>query len=439
MTATVRQIPEVIVEGKRLGRHVNHDDRSLQYLHADGTPTTVRWNREIPVLDQGNVGSCTGNACTGALGTDPDYSSSLAAMIAAGQLNLNEDEALALYSAAEVIDGDGPYPPNDNGSSGLSVAKAAKAAGYCSGYMHATSIAQAHTAIQTGPVMIGSNWYDSMDTPDENGLVTIAPGATVRGGHEYEAIAYDAATDLWELVNSWGESFGVKGHFFYSSATFERLLSEEGDVTSLVALSQPAPTPTPAPVPTPPAPPTPTPVPGPTPAPSGAPQTFDVEVHIHEGQGAVQMPIDPAIFTQIAAEPVLEAEELVHHPTAVVSPATGDPNETLITVTNAHGLRKVICTLTYIDPDAVPVAAPAPETFEVVVAVEDGEGWATIPVTFAWVLRVATPDGTGMLVTVEPASEDPEGESCVVVANAGELTEVRVVVSYLDPAAQAAA
>jgi Papain family cysteine protease len=247
-TITRRDLSEEVVAGKRLGRHVHHDSRSLLYLvEPDGTVGTARWNRVIPVLDQGQVGSCTGNAATGALGTDPDYAA-LGAQLADG-LHLNEAEALKLYSAAEDIDGDGPYPPNDHGSSGLSVAKAAHNAGLISGYTHITSIAAAQTAIQTGPFIVGTDWYTSFDTPDANGLVRIAKDATVRGGHEYECIGYDTDTDLWEMVNSWGTTFGVEGHFFYSTKTFEALLASQGDATVLVPLASPTPTPTPAPQP----------------------------------------------------------------------------------------------------------------------------------------------------------------------------------------------
>jgi len=258
---TLRTIPEIVVPGKRLGRHVNHDDRSLAYaLPETDTIVSIQWARLIPILDQGDVGACTGNACTGILGTNPDYTD-LAPELAVG-LVLDEAEALTLYSAAEKIDGGAGYPPEDNGSSGLSVAQAAKAAGLCSGYVHALSIAAAHTAIQIGPFMVGSDWYDSFDTPDANGLVAIAPGATVRGGHEYECIGYDAPSDLWHLVNSWDTVYGVDGHFYYSTETFTALLASDGDVTSLVPLSQPAPVPAPI---TPPAPPEPAPV---TPQPS---------------------------------------------------------------------------------------------------------------------------------------------------------------------------
>lgn len=88
--------------------------------------------------------------------------------------------------------------------------------------------------------------------PDANGLVAIAKGATVRGGHEFECIGYTVATDLWEMVNSWGTSFGVGGHFFMSTATLKALLADQGDMTLFAPIgAAPFPQPTPQPVPTP--------------------------------------------------------------------------------------------------------------------------------------------------------------------------------------------
>lgn len=225
-----------------LGRHINHDIRSASYLvEEDGTVASASWSRKIPILDQGQVGSCTGNATVGVLGTEPDFEA-LGALIAKG-LSLTEVLALKIYSDAEEIDGDGPYPPNDNGSSGLSVAKAAKNAGLISGYTHITSLGAAKTAIQSNPFITGSNWYDGMDSPDSSGLVV--PTGSVRGGHEYECFAYDASADEWHFCNSWGTSFGVQGTFKYSSTSFQKLLSEDGDATVLLPLSAPAPTPNP--------------------------------------------------------------------------------------------------------------------------------------------------------------------------------------------------
>jgi len=252
-TITRRRIPEVVVPGKRLGRHFVYDSRSAAYpyrVNRARTAATVLWQRAIPILDQGDVGSCTGNAEDGAVGTNPLYQP---ARLAVPGWNFGETGALEIYSAAETIDGDGPYPPNDNGSCGTSACQAAKNFGLISGYTHATTVAQMIDALQDGPVVIGINWYDSMDSPDSSGLITISPGATVRGGHELELRGCDATADQFHGDNSWGTSWGAKGSFLLGFDDMDRLLSEQGDCTVPVALSQPAPVPVPVP-PSPPAP-----------------------------------------------------------------------------------------------------------------------------------------------------------------------------------------
>ena len=184
---------------------------------------------------------------TGALGTSPLFDA-LPVVIA-----LDENEALKLYSEAEVIDGDGPYPPNDNGSTGPSVAKAAEDDGMVSGFTHYTDLDSTLQALMDGPVILGINWYSSFDTPAADGTVSIAADAYVRGGHEVLARSVDTAAQMIGLDNSWGTSFGVAGSFRMSYATLEQLLSENGDCTAPEPLKAPAPTP-PPPAPVPPAP-----------------------------------------------------------------------------------------------------------------------------------------------------------------------------------------
>jgi hypothetical protein len=247
----IEEHPPSTSDGGRLGRHVHHDSRSLWYAYQRTAPAlvSVLHTRHIPILDQGQTSSCTGNGEVGCLGTDPLWGALPAHPV------LNEAEALRLYSAAEVIDGDGPYPPNDNGSSGLSAAKAAKNAGLIAGYVHCLSLADVLDALQFGPVSIGINWYDSFDNVPASGLLAISKGAQVRGGHEpmLRGVDVNAQTVLGD--NSWGTSWGVQGSFSMGWATLERLLSEDGDGTVSVPLSQPAPVPVPpAPVPVPPAP-----------------------------------------------------------------------------------------------------------------------------------------------------------------------------------------
>ena len=257
------RIPEIVVDGKRLGRNVRHDSRNWLYPHrASGRALTSQlWPRHVAILDQGAVGSCTGNMMVGALGTGPLFTA-----LSAGPAYPVLDEALALkiYSAAETLDGDGPYPPNDNGSSGPSVDQVARTMGFISGYTHAFDLNSLLDALEDGPAGIGCNWYDSMDSPDSSGLVVISPAAQIRGGHEFLARGKDVDKQLLHFDNSWGTGYGVKGSFSMSYATMERLLAEQGDVTVPLPLSVPAPVPvppTPVPVPVP----TPTPVPTPVP------------------------------------------------------------------------------------------------------------------------------------------------------------------------------
>jgi hypothetical protein len=215
-------LPEEVVEGRRLGRHVAHDPRSLQYL-APSAPAikSVKHNATGLPLDQGKIGSCTANALCGALDSEPNFTSGTP---------LSETNAIAVYELETKLEGQ-PYPPNDPGGSGLMVCKAAKQMGLISAYKHALGIDHALAALVLRPVITGVNWYSSFDTPDANGLVAIAPGATVRGGHEFVADEIDAPNRLVWFWNSWGTTWGVGGRFCMSFDTWDQLLKEKGDVT----------------------------------------------------------------------------------------------------------------------------------------------------------------------------------------------------------------
>lgn len=249
MTET-RYLPETEIPGKRLGRHVNHDDRSRAYVvvgREAWSLASVQHPREIPIFDQGALGSCTGNAAVGALGTGGLYDG------IGGHAPFGEEMAVSVYSAATVIDGSpGTYKPDDTGSDGLSVAKVLKTRGYISGYRHAFSLNAALTALQDDAVITGINWYEGFDSPDSSGLVTIS--GSVRGGHEVVVDGIDVVKKIVWATNSWGPDWGLAGRFCFSWNDWGRLLSEQGDVTVLVPKTAPIPTPTPTPTPTPPEP-----------------------------------------------------------------------------------------------------------------------------------------------------------------------------------------
>ncbi len=218
------RIEEDVRPGMRLGRHRDHDPRSRSFAvqaASLGSLTSVRHHRLVPVYDQGSVGSCTGNACAGALSTAPF------------RHRYHEPTAVRLYSEATRLDDDpASWPPSDTGSTGLAVAKAARARGLCSSYDHAFSLEAALTALQTSAVLLGISWRTGCDTPDTDGLIRWA--GTVRGGHEVVLDEINVEERLAWLTNSWGAGFGVNGRAALSWDDLGAALADSGDLTVLV-------------------------------------------------------------------------------------------------------------------------------------------------------------------------------------------------------------
>lgn len=230
------RLEEALVGDHRLGRHVEHDPRSRDFpFLGAGAPVpplkSVLHKRHGTVFNQGNLGSCTGNAAAGAVNTEPLYHADFKKL-------LHEVDAINLYELATVLDGyPGQYPPDDSGSSGLAAAKAAQQKGYIKSYRHAFSIDEALSALMTAPVITGVSWYEGFDHPDANGLVAIA--GQVRGGHEFEIVGLhldttDPFSSVVEATNSWGTSWGKSGRFFFTVSTWSQLLADQGDVTVLL-------------------------------------------------------------------------------------------------------------------------------------------------------------------------------------------------------------
>lgn len=244
------------VADPRLGRHVNHDDQSRRYAVAAPAGVglrPVRHERHVPVFDQGNLGSCTGNAAVGCLATGAFFGT-VDESDAVELRGLDQAAAVHVYSRASAIDPfRGQYPPDDTGSDGLSVAKVLHAAGAISGYRHAFGIGQVLAALMDVPVITGTVWRKGMYQPNGDGVVQ--PTGAAEGGHEYIVDEYVpagapygpggviASEPMVGCTNSWGPGWGVEGRFYMTVAGYTTLLADRGDVTVFVPCTQPAPQP----------------------------------------------------------------------------------------------------------------------------------------------------------------------------------------------------
>jgi hypothetical protein len=203
-----------------LGRKVNHDPRSRAFpAPRAATRKPVLHRRYSPVLDQGSLGSCTGNSMAQAVNMAPLH--------IPGTPFLKQSDAVSLYSRATQIDPFwGTYPPEDTGSDGLSVCKAAKERGLITGYRWAFGFEHTLDALQLGPVLIGIPWHSSMFFPDKRGFLW-RNGDEV-GGHEIVLMG-DNTKGTLTFLNSWGKGWGRGGRFYLAYDEFRALLADNGD------------------------------------------------------------------------------------------------------------------------------------------------------------------------------------------------------------------
>jgi hypothetical protein len=215
-------IHEHEVRGKRLGRHVRHDPRSWNFPAPMAAEiVSVRHRRLVPIFNQGDLGSCTGNAAVGCLSTAPYKHKG------------KETDAIAVYKAATKLDRiRGTYPPDDTGSSGLAAMKALRQMGWIEAYTHAFGLKSALRALVLRPGITGIAWRSGCDNPDKDGVVRYS--GPVRGGHELELVGIDLEKKLVWFANCWGPTWGKKGYFAMSFDDYGSALSDHGDATFAV-------------------------------------------------------------------------------------------------------------------------------------------------------------------------------------------------------------
>lgn len=244
----------------RLGRHLLHDPRSrdwdargllprgaLSPIGAAALPTQDRaWARHCVPWDQGRTNACTAFSGLGVLMTEPFYaratqrarsgywSQIVNDRIINGVWQFSGGDCMEIYKYATRIDNSqipGSYPPDDTGCTGVWTMKALQAYKLISSYYWAFDLATALSLLaNTGPISIGTLWYESMYYPDERGVISISPGSEVVGAHQYTLDGVYPAERLVRKVGSWGGQWSLGGSAYLTWDTLERLLAEDGDV-----------------------------------------------------------------------------------------------------------------------------------------------------------------------------------------------------------------
>lgn len=239
MAVTTQILPNPTDTPHRLGRHVEHDDRSRDFEFSGprrGLDRDQLWTFSKPVLNQMNTSSCVGNTFTQFVNTDW-----CAPLRVHRKVDwYGEAEALECYHLATVADGISAdiYPPADDGTSSLGGAKAAQQLGWIDRYEHAFDFDTFRSAIQQQPVCVGTLWTNQMFNADPTGMIAVGQlgdvndpnNPNIAGGHEYLALGISYTLRRVRFLTSWGPSFALGGQFMMTFDDFETLIANQGDI-----------------------------------------------------------------------------------------------------------------------------------------------------------------------------------------------------------------
>lgn len=131
-----------------------------------------------------------------------------------------------IYSEAQKID---EWPGEDyDGTSVRAGAKVLQNLGYIESYWFGTSIDELiDMVLYGGPIVVGTNWYDSMFETGRLGHMGIS--GDLVGGHAYVLNGVNLNTQKFRIKNSWGQEWGWHGFATISISDMSRLLREDGE------------------------------------------------------------------------------------------------------------------------------------------------------------------------------------------------------------------
>lgn len=131
-----------------------------------------------------------------------------------------------LYKQAQKMD---EWPgENYAGTSVRAGAKVLQQYGVIRAYYWAARLREVIDAILfSGPVVVGTDWYEGMMDLDPDGKVH--PTGRLIGGHAYVLNGVNTKKSVFRLKNSWGKEWGKGGHAIISFRDFRTLLQRNGE------------------------------------------------------------------------------------------------------------------------------------------------------------------------------------------------------------------
>ena len=142
--------------------------------------------------------------------------------------------ALSLYILATQMDKiPGQFPQADTGSNTNAAMRSLRGLGWVEHWEWLTSARDVAGALShVGPVVIGSDWYNSMLEAVPSGdfvRLNVDPASGVVGGHAYALIGVNAERSTVTVKNSWGTSWGAYGTAEITFDDLDVLLAAQGD------------------------------------------------------------------------------------------------------------------------------------------------------------------------------------------------------------------
>lgn len=196
---------------RQFGRHHIADDRDYPITGIFSARQRRTWRIGSQVLDQGSEPACVG------------YSAAHWLMASPVRQYL---DPLGLYKLAQYVD---EWEGEDyDGTSVRAALKVLAMLGHITEYRMTQDVeVLADAVLEVGPVGMGTIWTAKMNAPDAAGY--LIPKGRVLGGHAWLVFAVDRPRERFQMLNSWGATWGDVGRAFVSFAAMEALLAADGE------------------------------------------------------------------------------------------------------------------------------------------------------------------------------------------------------------------